>query len=88
MSSCRSKRILTRNSCKVLLLLRTLLVRADSYRRVVFATELTKDTKEALAAANRWTDNADAARKYLRNKYNCEPSAIKSLFGEEKDYLD
>ena len=50
--------------------------------------ELVRDTKVAKEAANRWTDNADSARKYLRNKYNCEPPTIKSLFGEEKDYID
>ena len=53
-----------------------------------FLKELQKDTIIAKEAANRWTDNADAARKYLRNKYNCEKPTITQLFGDEKEYID
>lgn len=65
----------------------TLSSRAHAFRCLAFA-ELIRDTKVAKEAANRWTDNADSARKYLRNKYNCEPNVIKELFGNELEYID
>jgi len=47
------------------------------------------DTKEAIDAANRWTDNIFSFRSYLRNKFCLNESDINRQFGlpEELDYF-
>eukprot|EP00658_Telonema_sp_P-2_P039337 TRINITY_DN2814_c0_g1_i1.p1 TRINITY_DN2814_c0_g1~~TRINITY_DN2814_c0_g1_i1.p1 ORF type:complete len:204 (+),score=72.62 TRINITY_DN2814_c0_g1_i1:175-786(+) len=47
-----------------------------------FMQQLQAGIEEARAAANRWTDNLDCGRKWLKKKYGVEKNVLDNLFPE------